>query len=166
MIKVVGIDLAVRRKSTAAFLVGCELLGISNYWPNQLIELLHAWKPDVVAIDAPLSEPPPGSTQRDTEIFARKLGLKLLPPGMGAMRSLTKLGMLLVSALMGVSRIIEVHPSSSAKFLNIDRRVLAKRFNSVDAADAYLAALTGLAYALESFEDIRGLVLPASNPCK
>jgi len=166
MIRVVGVDLAVKRKSTAAFLVGCELLGVSNYWFPELIELIIAWRPNVVAVDAPLSEPPTGSIQRDVEVIARRIGLRLLPPGMGPMRLLTKLGIAMVEALSGISEVIEVHPSSSAKLLRIDRRRLAQFFNNTDAADAYLSALTGLSYALGLFESIKGLILPLSNPCE
>lgn len=165
MARVVGIDLAVKRRSSLAFMSGCELLGIANLRADEVVEAVLSWGADVVAIDAPLSEPPPHRINRDVEILARKIGLRLLPPGYGPMRDLTRLGIRIAGELSGATRVIEVHPSSSAKLMNLDRRALSRAFRGMDQADAVISAITALAYLLGRYVEIGPLVLPLENPC-
>ena len=165
MIRVVGIDLAVRRRSSLAFMLGCEVVGLADLYADEVVEAVSSWGADVVAIDAPLSEPPPHTINRDVEVLARRIGLRLLPPGYGPMRDLTRLGISIANRLRSVTNVIEVHPSSSARLLKLDRRRLSRMLGGVDHVDAVISAVTALTYLLGRYIEVGSLILPLENPC-
>ena len=72
--------------------------------------ILEALRPHVVAVDSPLSPPPPGSPWRRVDLLGKRLGLRLLPPGWKGMRRMVmRVVQLLVERGLPV---IETHPSS------------------------------------------------------
>ncbi len=134
-----------------------------------LVSYIAACSPTLVAIDAPLSVPSKGAL-RQVEREARRLGLRLLPPLMGAMRELTSIGVSIRRVLEGRGiRVIEVHPSSTLRLAKvpIDKVVRwANRSLSEDQLDSIVAALTGLAYLLGNYIVIGGeLVVARTLPC-
>ncbi len=146
---------------------------------QEIIEAISREKPDVVAIDAPLTRPQTGYL-RELERRAAKEGIRLLPPLLGGMRKLTERGVRLRTRLEKIGvKVIEVHPTSSRRILKIPgeieeawrhivgiAKVEAPRgFKpSKDDLDALLAAVTGLYYLKGRYKAIRGegeLILPA-----
>ncbi len=123
----------------------------------------------VVAIDAPLSFPRRG-IERELEKLCRRRGYRLIPPMLGGMRRLTETGICLRDVLekLGV-RSIEIHPRSSLRALSVDLKTLLEllhaRPRTRHEQDAVLAAVTGLAYVLNMYFEIKdsdgnSLILP------
>ena len=89
------------------------------YTDNEILENIARSKPAIIAIDAPFSFPKRGILRKaDKEMIRR--GYRVFPPSIKAMRKLTartiKLNKLI--AEKGY-KIIEVHPTSTRKALNI-----------------------------------------------
>jgi len=136
------------------------VLSLCTYLRNSII---------VVAIDAPLSFPRKG-IERELEKLCRRQGYRLIPPMLGGMRRLTETGICLREILdkLGI-RNIEIHPRSSLKALSVDLKELLTLLNARPRTrheqDAVLAAVTGLAYVLDMYVEIRdsdgnSLILP------
>lgn len=177
--RVIGIDLAgsERRPSGVAF-IGDVVKVFIKYSDNEIVESVLKFDPSVIAIDAPLTMPDVGIIREvDREMF--RAGYKVLPALMGGMRMLTMRGMRLTERFRGLGyEVIEVHPTSSAKALNIRKapedvsklieKVWSLRVELSGAdrhmIDALLAAITALCYVNGEFEIIASrdgqIVLP------
>lgn len=155
--KIVGVDLAGRETNPSGFAVlsGGRLRTVLIYSDEDIENLCVSERPDLVAIDAPLSLPKCGSLRKaDTSLIKR--GFRVLPPTFGGMKSLTERGMRLAGELRtkGV-RIIEIHPRTSGVILfgKAIRRVWVRELEkrgvrfakgtSEHEIDAAIAALTG-----------------------
>jgi len=148
-LKVVGLDLAGAEKNpTGFFFLGKEKGKVKLLFSDsEILEEIERVKPDVIAIDAPLSFPKHGF-YRDGDILLRKLGVKPLSPKFPGMRMLVARGIRLANVIRKISEVIEVYPYASANILNIHTHSDLKRFGSFpepknkDEFDALLCALT------------------------
>lgn len=118
---IIGIDLAALEKNPTGW--AC--------WENKQISTCHLhsgeeiirrtlnYKPQVVAIDAPLTTPKTG-IMRQADRNMMKQGYPVFPPLMRSMRPLTKRAISLTQTLR-VKRVsvIEVHPASTRKALDM-----------------------------------------------
>jgi hypothetical protein len=177
--KVLGIDLAGSKKRPTGIClmdgrlkINCKTL----FKDEEILDLIEKEKPNLIAIDAPLSLPsgrkdlrkPP--TKRsggghfrecDRELFS--LGIKFFPITLGPMRLLTKRGIKLKKALEKEGlEVIEVYPGASQDLLSIPRKGKGlkslssglkklgieglKKNLTADELDAVTAAHTGLLY--------------------
>jgi len=117
----VGIDLAGRpgRPSGWALLKG-RIVTVKELYADAeiLFETLGA-KPPLVAIDAPLTLPERGALRQADRKMQRR-GYPVLPPLFPAMKELTLRAIRLTEALRREQvRVIEVHPASSRKALQM-----------------------------------------------
>ncbi|MDI6826083.1 MAG: DUF429 domain-containing protein [Candidatus Aenigmarchaeota archaeon] len=130
---VVGIDLAGSEKRQTGF---CILDGMKAYTnilhtDKEIIDKIEELKPDIVAIDAPLSLPKGRkSIEERTNVHLRecdrellKRGIKFFPITLGPMRKLTKRGIRLKKMLENKGfRVIEVYPGGAQDILKIPRK--------------------------------------------
>jgi hypothetical protein len=156
-VKVLGLDLAGIDTNPSGFAL------LSNrrfrtgliYSDDEIIELCAKNRPEVVAIDAPLSLPKSGSLRKADALLIGR-GYRVLPPTLGGMRALTERGIRLADRLRTKAfGVIEIHPRTSGKILfgTQERRdwlfELKQQGWSIDAriseheVDAAIAALTG-----------------------
>ena len=127
---------------------------------GEVIDFCIRSEPEVIAVDSPLTEPRGAWREVDREML--RLGFRVLPPGMPGMRQLTRRGVRLALRLRSAGlSVVEVHPSSSARALGVERslsgagEVLTRLFGldpperaSRHEVDAILAALTGALHVL------------------
>lgn len=173
--KVLGIDLAGSPKRRTGICVMNENFRIihvsSVFEDSEIIEAAKKFKPNLVAIDAPLSLPKGReSLDKKSNIHFRKcdkelwkLKIRFFPVTLGPMRSLTKRGIRLKKVLKNLGfRVIEVYPGATQDILGIPRKqkgrekllnALKKRGikgmkgnENVDELDAITAAYTGILY--------------------
>ena len=173
--KVLGVDLAGSPKRRTGICVMDENFRIiyvsSVFKDEEIIEIAKKFKPDLVAIDAPLSLPfGRKSLDKKSNIHFRKcdkelwkLKIKFFPITLGPMRSLTKRGIKLKKVLENLGfRVIEVYPGATQDILGMPRkqRGREKLLNAlkergikgmsgnenVDELDAITAAYTGILY--------------------
>ncbi len=177
--KIIGIDLAVPGK----FKTGIAVLKLHNKYilvkvidSVNIVDEVIKEKPQIVAIDAPLTIPSRG-INRLIEIKARRFGLKLLPPLMSGMRKLTEYAVKIKNTLENYGvKVIEVHPSSTLKVMNMSREEFLKIINNfftikscgnlcTDEIDAIICAITGLLYYKQCYASLKDeynqeLILP------
>ncbi|RLG53209.1 MAG: DUF429 domain-containing protein [Thermoproteota archaeon] len=179
--KAAGIDLtgSESKATSIAIVSGGKIRLYRATADHEIIEVVSREKPDVIAIDAPLTKPHEGYL-RKLERKAAKEGIKLLPPMLRGMRKLTERGVRLRRALEERGfNVIEVHPTSSRKILGISGSLeeawknalgIAKVSTSPDIKpsrddlDALLAAITGIYYLKGKYRSIKGegeLILPS-----
>ena len=173
--KVLGIDLAGSPKRRTGICIMNENFRIihvsSVFEDSEIIEAAKKFKPNLVAIDAPLSLPKGReSLDKKSNIHFRKcdkelwkLKIRFFPITLGPMRSLTKRGIRLKKVLKNLGfRVIEVYPGATQDILGIPRKqkgrekllnALKKRGikgmkgnENVDELDAITAAYTGILY--------------------
>lgn len=162
----VGVDLAIARPSAIAVLEGCELyfyaLAEADDEIKRIAELA---KPDVIAIDAPLSRPERGVREIEKRLAAK--GFRLLPPLMGPMAQLTNRGIELAKSLAEIAEVIEIHPTTSAKSMGIKKEDVSRKYRvkDKDVVDAIIAALTAIAYKAGEYEKFENFVLPLKSVC-
>ncbi|MFQ6085242.1 MAG: DUF429 domain-containing protein [Candidatus Bathyarchaeia archaeon] len=161
--RVVGIDLAGHEKRPTgwAYLRGPYLAVTTLHTDDEIIRRIRRLKPDLIAIDAPLNLPRKGSALREADIEMRKRGYPVLPPLFPGMRSLTYRAIRLNERFKAKNlRVIEVHPESTRKALDLPKRrdLLVRAFGVMGLVikkpgpekltphevDAILAALTAL----------------------
>lgn len=116
-----------------------------------IIDFIFSHSPDVVAIDAPLSLPYGRCCFDDACCGPRKIrtcdrmlismGYRVFPPGFSFMKQLTLRGISLRESLEreGI-KVIEVHPRTTKRILNLGRFREAKNEHEDDACAAALAA--------------------------
>lgn len=172
---VAGVDLAVVRRSSVAFINEC--IDFERIDKDHLTEFLSPF--DVVVIDAPLSKPKTGAL-RDFERVLLARGFKLLPPNLGSMVKLTELGCELRKSLenLGVS-VYETHPRTARVIMGLDEIELLEAMSkypfcsnpkSKDDFDALTCLVVGLLHVKGLTEVIEGpevkflLPLPFSRP--
>jgi len=133
--RIVGIDLAgsEKRNTGYCFLNGKKADIVILHSDKEILERILSERPDIVAIDAPLSLPKGRKSieQRDSNHFRkcdlelRKLGIRFFPITLGPMRMLTKRGMALkknILASIPGARVIEVYPGATYDILGTERK--------------------------------------------
>ncbi|MCP8310216.1 MAG: DUF429 domain-containing protein [Candidatus Methylarchaceae archaeon HK01M] len=136
--KVIGIDLAgvEKRDSGVCILDGkLKAKAFTLRSDNEIIESIIKIKPDVIAIDAPLSLPFGRCCLKDTcrcrtkghlrqcDKDLIKMKIKFFPLTLGPMRGLTERGMKLKKMLEDRDlKVIEVYPGGAQDILNIPRK--------------------------------------------
>jgi len=179
---VIGIDLAGSEKRNTGICILNENLEAKCFIVHkdkEILELIEKFKPNLIAIDAPLSLPKGRkSLDRKEKIHFREcdkklfeFGIKFFPITLGPMRMLTKRGIKLRKILEKKGyRVIEVYPGATQDILKIPRKsVNTKRLReglkklgikiegrklTHDELDAITAAYTGYLHLKE-----RSLVL-------
>jgi len=131
--KILGIDLAgsSKQKTGICFLnekLEAECFSLSE--DREILDLIEKEKPDLIAIDAPLTLPKGRkSLKRKSKIHFRKadrklfeLKIKFFPITLGPMRKLTERGIKLKKILEKKYRVIEVYPGATQDILKIPRK--------------------------------------------
>jgi predicted nuclease with RNAse H fold len=168
---VIGIDLAGSEKRNTGICVLNENLDAKCFVVHkdeEILDLIEKFKPNLIAIDAPLSLPKGRkSLDRREKIHFREcdkklfeLGIKFFPITLGPMRMLTKRGIKLRKILEKKGyKVIEVYPGATQDILKIARKNVSlkklrkgleklgikieKRELTHDELDAITAAFTG-----------------------
>ncbi len=104
---------------------------------------------NVMVVDAPLGfRLDNKALLRATDKVAISMGARLLPPGWKGMESLSRKGLLLYFKYSEVGvAVLETHPYSASRILNIDIRSLRKTLGS-HAADALISAIVGFKWSI------------------
>lgn len=140
--KVIGLDLAGSEKNRSGFCLLREEFGQREtksktiFTDEEIIQEIERLKPDLVAIDAPLTDK---KEDRQCDKELKKYGaLSLSLPGM---QMLAKRGYQLADKIkkMGIP-VIEVFPKATERIMGLERETLSK---SAHQGDAILAAITG-----------------------
>jgi hypothetical protein len=115
--KVIGIDLAGSQKNPTGFCILDVKRKVTHtqilYSDSEIVENVRRVKPQIVAIDAPLTL---STKNRKCDDALRNYGT--LPLSLPAMRMLAQRGVKLVQKL-GRFRVIEVFPTATAKILGL-----------------------------------------------
>jgi len=120
----VGIDLAGHQKNPTgwACLQGKSVETRELFSDEEILHETFKAKPNVVAIDAPLTLPRKGMT-RKTDRNMHRCGYHVLPPLYPAMKALTYRGIGLAQKIRdGRIEVIEVHPASTRRALSMPIR--------------------------------------------
>jgi len=146
-LKILGVDLAGKTTNPTGL---CILkndkieFGIV-YSDKQILEISIEFKPDIIAIDAPIMQGEPRTRKADR--LLKKYGA--FPPSLPGMKSLTIRGSKLAAQLTTHCKVIEVFPTATAKILGIYSRnykeTIAKlgiKVNNKHELDAYFCCLT------------------------
>lgn len=132
--KIVGVDLAGVQTKQSGFCILDEKLDAKTFLvflDKEILKAVDRIKPDVVAIDAPLSLPKGRkSLKRKSNIHFRqcdkelwKHGIRFFPITLGPMRKLTERGIKLKEILERKKfEVIEVYPGGAQDILNIPRK--------------------------------------------
>jgi predicted nuclease with RNAse H fold len=115
------------------------------YTNEEIIDIVNNFKPDIIAVDAPLMKN--NIKTRKADLLLRKYGA--LPPVLKGMTTLVKRARRLLSVLNDEYMVIEVFPTATAKILglyNRDYRLTIKELgleiSSKHELDAYLCCVT------------------------
>jgi predicted nuclease with RNAse H fold len=176
--KILGIDLAGSEKRKTGICILNENLEANCFCvfkDKEILNLIKKEKPDLIAIDAPLSLPKGRkSLKRKSKIHFRecdrelwKFGIKFFPITLGPMRKLTERGIKLRKILEKKYKVIEVYPGATQDILKIPRKQkglekLKKGLEKIgikilkekvcgDELDAITCAFTGFLYLKEKF---------------
>ncbi|MCD6371477.1 MAG: DUF429 domain-containing protein [Candidatus Aenigmarchaeota archaeon] len=178
-----GIDLAGSLKRKSGICAMNERLKIillkTVFEDEEILKIVKQAKPDIIAIDAPLSLPKGRkSLEKKGNIHFRKcdrelwkLGIKFFPITLGPMRKLTQRGIALKKKIEKLGfKVIEVYPGATQDLLNIPRkqkglRRLARGLIELgirgikgsecgDELDAITAAYTGILYLKNEYTSI------------
>ncbi|MHA1238627.1 MAG: DUF429 domain-containing protein [Candidatus Odinarchaeia archaeon] len=174
----VGIDLSGLYKNPSGWaalrsdnVVYCKL-----YSDSEIIKKTIEANPKIIAIDAPLSLPRKGII-RDVDQLMIRRKLRVLPPLIKSMAPLTYRAIKLSKLLRKEGyTVVEVHPTSSLKMLNLPRNKtdLIKKLNemginvgekiSVHELDAIICSITAKFYAEGKYIQVSGyegtIILP------
>jgi len=131
--KIIGLDLAGVEKRPTGFCImdGMNVKTFILYSDDEILHEVEHVKPEVIAIDAPLTLPKGRkSIEERTNIHLRecdrlllKRGIKFFPITLGPMRLLTKRGIRLKKILKKKGfRVIEVYPGGAQDVLGIPRK--------------------------------------------
>jgi predicted nuclease with RNAse H fold len=130
---IVGLDLAgVETRPTGfCLLVGMKVETCLLYTNSEVLKNVEEIRPELVAIDAPLSLPPgrktiedkSGAHLRESDRQLLKNGIKFFPITLGPMRKLTERGIYLKKDLESKNlRVIEVYHGGAQDVLGIPRK--------------------------------------------
>ena len=171
--KILGIDLAASEKRKTGICLLNEKLETKCFVvfkDKEILKLAEKERPDLIAIDAPLSLPKGRKSLEKTEkIHFRECdrqlwnyGIKFFPITLGPMRKLTQRGIKLRKILEKKFKVIEVYPGATQDILKIPRKQkgleklkkgllklgikIEKKELSGDELDAITAAFTGWLY--------------------
>jgi predicted nuclease with RNAse H fold len=172
-LKILGIDLAGSKKRKTGICILNEKMEANCFClfkDREILDLIEKEKPDLIAIDAPLSLPRGRkSLKRKSKIHFRecdrelwKFGIKFFPITLGPMRKLTERGIKLRKILKKKYKVIEVYPGATQDILKIPRKQkglkklkkgleklgikILKENPNGDELDAITSAFTGLLY--------------------
>jgi predicted nuclease with RNAse H fold len=177
--KILGIDLAgSENRKTGVCLLDEKLRAktFSLFSDREILDLIFKEKPDLIAIDAPLSLPEGRkSLKKRSKIHFRKcdrelwkLKIKFFPITLGPMRKLTERGIKLRKILEKKFKVIEVYPGATQDILKIPRKQkgleklkrglldlgikISNKEPNGDELDAITCAYTGLLYLQGKFQ--------------
>ena len=164
--KFCGIDLAAKEKNvTGMAVIEDKAVRVwSLHTDKEILKRIEAEKPDMVAIDAPLTT----DTNRYADRYLRKYGaLSLKIP---AMMLLARRALNLVSHFHGRD-VIEVFPTATAKILGFYRKNKMQTLSffsflslppvkNEHEVDAIIAAYTAYLYSKNETEVMDGVVIP------
>lgn len=122
--KIVGLDLAgvEKNKTGFCFLENSKVETCVLYKDKEIIEKIKEIKPEIIAIDAPLSLPKKG-LMRKIEKELRKKGIRIFPPLLPSMKKLTERGIKIKNILRRNNfRVIETYPGAVKDILRIPRK--------------------------------------------
>ncbi len=145
----VGIDLAGKDKNPTGLciLTDKKSRAFIVFSDDEILKVVDDVKPDVVAIDAPLSFPKQGY-YRDGDMALKGMGFNPLSPLFPGMKCLVERGMKLKDVLTGKGyRVIEVFPRATEAVLGLKEK-------KSHEYDALLCALTGKYYLQGRFESL------------
>jgi hypothetical protein len=150
---VVGIDLAGNENNRSGFCILKEEFGQKDiksktiFTNQEILQEIEQLKPDLVAIDAPLTNK---KEDRKCDKEMKKYGA--LPLGLLGMQMLANRGYKLASLIKKMNiPVIEVFPRATEKIMGLQRDSLSK---SAHQGDAILAALTGFFYLEKKAKEI------------
>lgn len=151
--RVLGIDLSANETNASAIATyeDGKIRTFTMYKDKDLMDIISKFKPEVIAIDAPLHTVEKPFRAAEKEI--QHLGYHLLPLNMPGMRALAKRASSIRYALEGTTKVIECHPASTRKVLGIEdpRKLKNVRFLNIiknkHEEDAIFAALTAVFYS-------------------
>lgn len=157
MLVVIGIDLAGKDKNpTGICVLGDKTETKSLFSDEEIINEVTRIKPDLVAIDAPLSFPASGYYRQCEELLSAR-GFKPLSPLFPYMRILVERGMKLKAEFEKIGiKVIEVFPKASESILGLNKTEHANEHEY----DALVCALTGKSYLDGNYEDLSGIIVP------
>ena len=156
--KLLGIDLAGKTTNHTGICLfregNLEFKTLSS--DEQILNIIGEFKPEVVAIDAPIMQGEPRIRNADREL--KKYGA--LPPTLPAMKTLTRRGTTLARKITHC-RVIEVFPTATAKILGIYEKNwrktaenLSLRVANKHEFDAYLCVLTAQLFVEKKTQEI------------
>ena len=134
---VVGIDLAsapeygakrYNRVGLAALDESLNLVGsaAARFTDGEILDFVARYRPDVVAIDAPLSFPVAGTLREVDRVLLRQ-GFRPYPPLIPSMAALTKRGVALRATLESTgTRVIETYPGAAQDVLGLPRKQVSR----------------------------------------
>jgi predicted nuclease with RNAse H fold len=130
---IIGLDLAGSEKRPTGFCILKQMKAETEllYSDQEIINRIQQVKPEIIAIDAPLSLPDGRKSieertnthlrECDRELLKRKI--KFFPITLGPMRKLTERGIKLKEILENMGyKVIEVYPGGAQDVLNIPRK--------------------------------------------
>ncbi len=154
---VIGIDLAGKDKNPTGFCVLSDKTETKSlFTDDEIINEVLRIKPDLVAIDAPLSFPTSGYYRQCEELLSER-GFKPLSPLFPYMRILVERGVKLKNEFekSGI-KVIEVYPKAGESILGLNRSAHANEHEY----DALVCALTGRCFLQGNYEDLSGIIVP------
>jgi predicted nuclease with RNAse H fold len=168
-LKILGFDLAGKSKNPAfiCILNDNKIEFITAYSDKQILEISIIFKPDIIAIDAPIMQGKPKIRKADK--ILKKYGA--FPPSLTGMNSLTLRGSKLAKQLRTKYMVIEVFPTATAKILKKFNRNyketamnLGIKVKNKHEIDAYLCCLTAKMYlkgkTLEIGDEAGKIIIP------
>ncbi|MCS7186381.1 MAG: DUF309 domain-containing protein [Armatimonadota bacterium] len=184
-----GVDLSASEKrfSGVCILKGLTAQTFLLKTDDEIVELARGFRPELIAIDAPLSLPVSGGFRPcDKELLKR--GIKVFPVNFGAMRQLTERGIRLKTQFEAEGfSVVEVFPGGAQDLLGLPRKhrnltELKEGLSQLglqglkgaathDEIDAATAALVGWMW-LKGFAELLsdgqggGIVMPLPYPLK
>jgi len=155
--RLIGIDLAARTTnvSSIATYEDGRIRTYSVYSDENILEIIKNFKPDVLAIDAPLVvvEKPFRSAEREMQQF----GYKLMPLNTPDMQDLAKRASSIGYAIENLTKVIECHPNSTKKALNVNNVKELKNVKFLNIikneheSDAIFAVVTALFFKEDNY---------------
>ncbi|UCD14458.1 MAG: DUF429 domain-containing protein [Thermoplasmatales archaeon] len=145
--KTIGIDLAGKTINPTGMCIikNGKMEFKTVYSDKQILGLCEEFKPDIIAIDAPIMQGEP--RVREADRILKKYGA--FPPSLASMKSLTLRGSKIAAKLATQTNIIEVFPTATAKILGIYNKnyketvaKLSIKVKNKHELDAYLCCLT------------------------
>jgi len=174
--KVVGIDLAGSEKRRTGYCTTnkTNILKVKIlHTDDEILNEIKNDKPNLVAIDAPLTIPKgrknindkAGPHFRECDLELKKRRIKFFPITLGPMRMLTERGIRFKTEIEKMNiKVIEVFPGASYDMLKIprkDKEKIKTFFNlsgelTQDELDAVMCAYTGYLYLKGKAEELKG----------